>query len=308
LVTITVLGSFVIGITVRVPRLPVLGEGLIGDLFDLGPGGKGTNQAVGAARLGGKVNLIACVGNDLFAPIANELFEDEGISFDHIHRIPDINTAVGMVTVLPSGENSIVGHLGANLAMRPEHVDKAEDLIAQSDVVISQFEVPLDAMERGMELGQKHGALTILNPAPAQVVERKQLAHVDLITPNETETRILQGLAPDDPSPTAELAQRLLDFGVNQIVITRSQRGALIVTNDGTEEIPAPSIEAVDATGAGDSFNASLAVGLAEGLTLHDSVARANYAGAYCATKFGVIDGLPSRPNLDNFIATFKTS
>ena len=94
MVAITVLGSFVIGITIRVPRVPVLGEGLIGDLFDLGPGGKGTNQAVAAARMGGDISLIACVGDDLFAPIADELFEREGISFDHIHRIPDVNTAV----------------------------------------------------------------------------------------------------------------------------------------------------------------------------------------------------------------------
>ena len=235
MVAITVLGSFVVGITIRVPRVPVLGEGLIGDLFDLGPGGKGTNQAVAAARMGGDVSLIACVGDDLFAPIADELFEREGISFDHIHRIRDVNTGVGMVTVLPSGENSIVGHLGANLHMRPEHVAAAEDLIAASDVVMTQFEVPLEAMQQAMELGRKHGALTLLNPAPAQAVEPHQLAHVDLMTPNETEARILLGLEPDDPTPTPELARRLLDLGVKQIVVTRGARGSLIVTPDSFE-------------------------------------------------------------------------
>ena len=283
--------------------MPVLGEGLIGDLFDLGPGGKGTNQAVGAVRLGADVSLIACLGDDLFAPIADELFAREGISSDHIHRVPDINTAVGMVSVLPSGENSIVGHLGANLLMRPHHVDDAEDLIRASDIVISQFEVPLDAVERAMELGRRHGAMTLLNPAPAQRVTPGQLANVDLMTPNETETRILLGLEPDDSTPTPELARRLLDLGVDLIVVTRGERGALIVTADGTEEIPAPAITALDVTGAGDSFNAALAVALGEGRPVPEAVARANCAGAFCATRLGVIDGLPDRDTLDAFAA-----
>ena len=243
------------------------------------------------------------MGDDLFAPVADELFEREGISFDHIHRIPGINTAVGMVTVLPSGENTIVGHLGANLSMRPGYVDEAEGLIAASDVVMTQFEVPLDAMERAMDLGRRHGAFTLLNPAPAQPVAPGQLANVDLMTPNETETRILLGLEPDDPTPTPELARRLLDLGVKQIVVTRGALGSLIVTSDSTEEVKAPAIEALDVTGAGDSFNAALAVGLGEGLPLSKAVERANYAGAYCATRLGVIDGLPTRKILDDFIA-----
>ena len=303
MVAITVLGSFVVGITVRVPRMPVPGEGLIGDLFDLGPGGKGTNQAVGAARLGAGVSLIACTGDDLFAPVADELFEAEGISREHIHRIPGVNTAVGMVTVLPSGENAIVGHLGANMEMRPGHVEAAADQIAGSDIVMAQFEVPPGAVERAMELGRRHGALTLLNPAPARAVEPRQLADVDLLTPNETETRILLGLAPDDPTPTEELARRLLDLGVGRIVVTLGERGSLIATAGGIVEIPAPRIDAVDATGAGDSFNAALATGLGEGLPLPEAVARANCAGAWCATRLGVVDGLPTRAELEEFIA-----
>ena len=298
---ILVIGSFVAGLTVRVPRMPVVGEGLIGDLFDMGPGGKGTNQAIAAARLGAHVELLACVGDDLFAEMAGPLLEGEGISTAHVHRIPDINTGVGLVTLLPSGDNWIVGHLGANMQMRPHHVEAAEPLIARSDIVMAQFEVPLESMARGLELGKKHGAMTILNPAPGQTVDPNLLSNVDVLTPNESETRILLGLAPDDPTPTLELAGRLLALGVERIVVTRGEAGAIIVTGDRIEEVAAVPVRAVDVTGAGDSFNAALAVGLGEGLTLGEAVRRATYAGAYTTTHLGVIDGLPTRAELEAF-------
>ncbi len=300
---IVVIGSFVVGLTVRVPRKPVVGEGLIGDLFDMGPGGKGANQAIAAARLGAQVDLVACVGDDLFAEMADALFQNEGIPSTHIHRVPDINTGVGLVTLLPSGDNWIVGHLGANLQMRPQHVEAAEPLIAGSGIVMAQFEAPLDSIARGLELGSKHGAMTILNPAPGHPADPKLLAHVDVLTPNESEARILLGLPPDDPTPTPELAGRLLNLGVDSIVVTRGEEGAVIVTAGGIEEIPAVPVQALDVTGAGDSFNAALAVGLSEGAALRDAVRQATYAGAYTTTHFGVIDGLPTRKELEAFRA-----
>ena len=298
---IVVVGSFVVGLTVRVPRPPVLGEGLIGDLFDLGPGGKGTNQAVAAARQGAHVDLVACVGDDVFAEIATSLYQREQIATDHIHRIPNINTGVGLVTLLPSGENWIVGHLGANTHMQPDHVDAAESLIAQSDVVMTQYEVPLETVARAMELGHKHGKLTIWNPAPAKAFNRDMLKHVNLLTPNETETRILLDLPPDDPTPTAQLAQGLLDLGVERVVVTLGKKGSLIVTSRGSEAIPALNIKALDVTGAGDSFNAALAVRLAKGMDLRGAVREAGCAGAYTCMHLGVIDGLPTQAELESF-------
>ncbi len=299
---ILVVGSFVVGITIRVPRMPVLGEGLIGDQFDLGPGGKGTNQAIAAARLGAQVNLLACVGDDLLSRIAFDVFEKEGVSLEHIHRIAGVNTAVGVVHLLPSGDNWIVGHLGANLEMRPEHVDAAEDLIAQSDVVLCQYEVPLEVVQRAMALGRQHGIQTIWNPAPALPVSPEAFENVDLLTPNETEIRILLDLPPDDPTSTEELAQRLLARGVCRILVTLGEKGSIAVTADGTEAIPAvPGVRAVDVTGAGDSFNACLAVNLAEGMSLSAAARRASYAGAYAVQHLGVIDGLPTRDALDAF-------
>ena len=299
---IVVIGSFVAGLTVRVPRKPVVGEGLIGDLFDMGPGGKGANQAIAAARLGAHVDLVACVGDDLFAEMAGPLFESEGISTSHLHRIPDINTGVGLVTLLPSGDNWIVGHLGANMQMAPHHVEAAESLIARSDIVMAQFEVPLESMARGLELGKKHGAMTILNPAPGQTVDPGLLSNVDVLTPNASETRILLGLPPDDPTPTIDLAGRLLELGVDRIVVTRGEEGAIIVTAREIEEIAAVPVRALDVTGAGDSFNAALAVALGQGHPLREAVRRATYAGAYTTTRLGVIDGLPTRAELEAFV------
>ena len=251
---IVVIGSYVMSLTVRVPRKPVVGEALIGDLFDMGSGGKGTNQAIAAARLGAKVELVACLGDDTFADMAELLFESEGIATEHIHRIPQSNTGVGLVTLLPSGDNWIVGHLGANLLMQPHHVEAVEPHIARSDVVMAQLEAPLETVARALELGRKHRAMTILNPAPGQTLEADMLAHVDVLTPNESETRILLGLPPDDPTPTLELAGRLLELGVETIVVTRGEEGAVIVSAGGTEEVPAVEVQALDVTGAGDSF------------------------------------------------------
>ena len=301
MINIVVVGSFVLGVTIRVPRMPALGEALIGDLFDMGPGGKGTNQAIAASRLGANVNLVALLGDDIFADVANRVYLAEGIRTEHIHREENINTGVGLVTLLESGGNCIVGHLGANLRMRPEHVDRAEEVIAKSDVVLTQFEVPLDAVARAMELGRKHGAITIWNPAPAKAVSADLLANVDVITPNETEARILVGLEPDDPIAIGELSNRIAGLGVKSSIITMGQQGAMVITGDQREVIPAPQVDALDPTGAGDAFNAALAIGLGEGLSLSKAVEQANYVGAYSVRHLGVVDGLPTKSQLDDF-------
>ena len=296
-------GSFVVGLTMRVPRVPVPGETLIGDSFHMGPGGKGSNQAVGAARLGAVVNLLACVGDDRFADMATDLYAREGLAMRHIHRVAGSYTAMGFVSLLPSGENWITLDMGANLHTSPAHVEAASAQIAVSDVVMTQFEVPPDAVARTLQLGRAHGALTILNPAPARPLSAGALADVDLLTPNETETRILLGLAPDDPAPVAALAQELLGLGVGRVVVTLGERGALIVSADGVEPVPTVALRPLDSTGAGDSFNAALATGLGEGLTLRAAVERACHAGAFTTQRAGVIDGLPTRAELTDFIS-----
>ncbi|MEZ4835133.1 MAG: ribokinase [Caldilineaceae bacterium] len=191
MVKIAVVGSFVVGLTLRVPRPPHVGESLVGDSFDFGPGGKGTNQAVAAARLGAHVDLLAAVGDDLFADVAFDLFAQEGLPTDHIQRVDGINTGVGFVTLLPSGENWIVVDLGANLHVTAQHVDAFAKRIAAADLVLCQLEVTDDVLARTLGLARQHGVFTVLNPGPARTLPPSLLQHVDLLTPNQTEARVL---------------------------------------------------------------------------------------------------------------------
>ena len=292
---IFIVGSYNEGLTIRVPRMPALGESLPGDSFNMGPGGKGSNQAIAAARLGAEVNMLACIGGDIFGDRALQLYAREGIATDHIHRLPDANTGVGFVNILPNGENWITVDLGANLLMTPQHVRDCETIIQRSDIVMTQFEVAPEAVATALALGKANGALTICNPAPARQADAAMFAYVDILTPNATEARILLGLPPDDPSPAEDLARGLLDFGVGSVIVTRGEQGALIVNDGGTVHIPAISIDAVDVTGAGDSFNAALAVFLGEGKSIDEAARQAAVAGAYTAMRLGVIDGLPTR-------------
>jgi ribokinase len=298
---IFVVGSYVEGLTIRVPRQPVVGENIAGDSFNMGPGGKGTNQAIAVARLGASVNLLACIGDDIFGEMALKLYKQENISTDTIYQTPNAYSGVGFVNVLPSGENWITVDMGANMQMTPQHVSDCQNLIAKSDIIMTQFEVPEEAVLEAMQLGKQHNIITMLNPAPARPTHPDLFAHVDILTPNSTEVRILLGLAPDDPTPTQTLARRLLDYGVQTIVVTLGKEGALIVTKEAIVEVPAIPIKAVDVTGSGDSFNAALAVQLSQGASVQEAVHEAVYAGAYTAMHLGVIDGLPTRTQLDTF-------
>jgi ribokinase len=286
-------GSFVVGVTIRVPRAPVPGENLVGSGLDLGAGGKGTNQAIGAARLGAQVQLLACLGDDLFAGMAEALYAKEGIDTAHIHRIPDASTSVGFVTLFPSGENTIVVDLGANLHMTPAHVDAFRPALEAADLVMLQLETPDAVTARTLTLCRAIGVPILLNPAPARALDPAWLPLAEIITPNQTEARLLLGLAPDDPTPTEELARRLLEQGARNVIITLGQAGALLATPSRFTSIPTPHVRAVDVTGAGDAFNAALAVGLAGGASLADAAHIAARAGAYATQHLGVIDGLP---------------
>lgn len=302
---ITVVGSFAVGLTIRAPRFPVQGETLIGRDFDMGPGGKGSNQAVGAARLGAESHFVGLIGADLFGEMAVNLYAAEGVHTKHLRRTSQRNTGVGFITLNDAGDNHIVLDMGANELLAETDVDAAEAVIAQSDVVLAVLEIPPATAARALELAQRHGRIAILNPAPAVPLEPDLLAHVDVLTPNESELRILLGLAPDDPTDTLVLASRLRQMGVRNIVVTRGSQGALVIHADGTtEQVPGVPVEVVDTTGAGDAFTCALAVALAGGQSLSAAVRYATYAGALACTKLGVIPALATKQAIDAFMAT----
>jgi ribokinase len=189
--------------------------------------------------------------------------------------------------------------MSANKLMNAAFVDQAEEQIARSNVVMSVLEIPVEAAGRAMQLGRKHKALTLLNPAPAAPLPDDILRNVDVITPNETELRILMGLAPDDPAPTETLAHQLQVRGAKTIIVTRGERGALILTGDARIAVPPVQVEVVDTTGAGDAFNAGLAVALAEGRDIFTAAKFATCAGALACTRLGVIPALAYRPGIE---------
>ncbi len=300
---ITVVGSFAVGLTLRAPRFPVKGETLIGSDFDMGPGGKGSNQAVGAARLGAESHLVAVIGADIFGDVGVNLYKQEGVGIEHLRRTAERNTGVGFITLNAEGDNHIVLDMGANHLFSTDDVDRAEDVIASSDAVLSVLEIPSATAARGMALARKHGVASILNPAPAQPLDDSLLSQVDVLTPNESELRILCGLAPDDATDTLEIAHRLQKRGVRNLVVTRGGDGALVITPDGkVEHVPGQKVKVVDTTGAGDAFTCALGVALAEGQPLLGAVRFATYAGALACTKLGVIPALPTRAEVEGMM------
>jgi ribokinase len=300
---VTVVGSFAVGMTLCTQRMPVFGETLVGSQFDMGPGGKGSNQAVAAARLGAEAHFVGIIGSDRLGHIARALYEEEGVNTEHLEETTATSTGVGFIIVNPQGKNGIILDLGANKLINRQLVAKAESLIARSDVVLSVLEIPVEAAAEAMALGRKYGIRTILNPAPASPLPDDMLHTIDLMTPNETELRILMGLAPDDDVSTRELARELQKkFGIT-VVVTLGESGMILVDTNGTSEFHAVPVDVVDTTGAGDAFTAGLAVSLAEGKDLSSAIRFAGCNGALACTKYGVIPSLARREEVDQLFA-----
>jgi ribokinase len=305
---ITVVGSFAVGLTIRAPNIPVFGVTMFGSNFDMGPGGKGSNQAVATARLGADSSLVAIIGRDKLADIATDLYKAEGVGTQFLEQTAESPTGVGFIILNNKGENFIILDMGANNRMDPAFVDRAESRIAESDVVMAVLEIPVPAAMRAMELGRKHGKKTILNPAPAAPLPDAIFPLVDYLTPNESELRILLGLRPDDPRPSRELVEMLRKRGVANVVVTLGSRGVLVVTDKIDAAIPAAKIEVVDTTGAGDAFNSGFAVALAEGRDVLDAARFGVACGAIVCTKLGVIPGMPQRADADAMYRTIPAS
>jgi ribokinase len=292
---ITVVGSFAVGMTLRTDRMPIFGETLLGSDFDMGPGGKGSNQAVGTAMLGADSYFVGIVGDDKLSEIATDMYAQKGVNNKYLVKTNRRATGVGFIIINQAGENGIILDMGANELMDTNFVDTAEEQIARSAMVMSVLEIPIVAAARAMELGKNHGVPTILNPAPAAKLDGGVFKFIDYLTPNETEVRILLGLAPDDPTPTLDLAEQLRKKGVTNLIVTRGEKGSLVMTERGVQEISGVKVEVIDTTGAGDAFNSGLAVALAEGKELIEAVKFATCAGAIACTKLGVVPSFGDR-------------
>jgi ribokinase len=301
--TITVIGSFAVGLTIRASKLPIFGETMLGSDFDMGPGGKGSNQAVATARLGAQSALLAILGKDKLAGIATDLYAAEGVDASLVTSRGERGTGVGFIILNHTGENFIILDMGANELMDAEAVDAGETRITRSDVVMTVLEVPTVAAAHAMELGRRHGVKTVLNPAPARQLPDSIFSSVDYLTPNESELRILLGLPPDDPRSSRELGAELRRRGARNVIVTLGRSGALILNDDLDLLVPAIDVAVTDTTGAGDAFNSGFAVALAEGRGIVDAVRFGVVCGAIACTKLGVIPSLPDRAKADALYA-----
>jgi ribokinase len=299
---IFVVGSYMQAFVMRTPRFPRDGETVFGTSSEIGPGGKGSNQAIGAARLGARVDMLASVGADAFGEEARRLWEREGIEERWIHVCTSEPTGIASILVNDDGQNRIIVHPAANALLGPRDVDEAEEAIAAAQVLVAQFESPIEAVERALELAKSHGVLTILNPAPARRVSDCLLSLVDIATPNEEEVQALGGSPKGD---RREAARALRVRGVNTVVLTLGEAGAYLLGDSGAQTMPGINVPVVDTTGAGDAFTAALAVALARGRLIEDAVRFANLGGAYCVTRPGVVPGLGTEVDLVSLRGAF---
>ncbi|HET6387386.1 MAG TPA: ribokinase [Armatimonadota bacterium] len=291
---VVVVGSSNLDLVAQVERAPGPGETVLCETYFTAPGGKGANQAVAAARMGAPVVFIACVGDDAAGAATRAGCERDGIDVRHVVMIPDAPTGAAFIWVDRSGENRIVVASGANRRLSPAHVDSAAADFAQAAVVLCQLETPLPTVRRALERGREAGARVILNPAPAAALDRELLSLVDILTPNESEAARLLGLPEAQTETPEELAERLLIAGAGAIVLTRGERGVLVLASSGSPvHIPAPPIDVVDTTGAGDVFSGALAAFLAGGADLVTAARLAVTAASLACTRPGAQPSIP---------------
>ncbi|MCI0362004.1 MAG: ribokinase [Planctomycetaceae bacterium] len=294
---IVVVGSINMDLVARVPHLPRPGETVRGSAFSQVPGGKGANQAVAAALLGADVTMIGRVGNDAFGQQLLASLKTQGVHTKHVHVTPDCPSGLALIGVEDSGQNVITVIGGANERLTPEDVQASEAAIADADALLVQLEVPLQTVVAAVQLAAKHGALTILDPAPAPAAPLPaELYGVDLISPNQSEAEALTGIAVVTMGAAQRAAAALHERGVKRVVIKLGERGAFASEIGGEAiQLPAPQVNVVDTTAAGDAFTAALAVALVDGRSLADATRFACTAGSLATTRPGGQDAMPLR-------------
>lgn len=296
-----VVGSSNTDMVIKAAHLPRPGETILGGTFFMNPGGKGANQAVAIARLGGPVTFICKTGSDIFGHQSQQLFEEEGINTSYVFSDSGNPSGVALITVDEKAENCIVVASGANANLLPSDLEKAEEAIERADLVLMQLEVPMETVCFVADIAWQKGKKVILNPAPAHPLPVDLLRHLYLITPNETEAEMITGVEITDESSAGEAARALSGMGVQHVIITLGSKGALIYSNGKAEMVPALKVEAVDTTAAGDVFNGALTVALSEGRSLKEAARFACKASAISVTRVGAQSSAPYRNEVDIF-------
>ena len=296
---IVVVGSANVDLTTFTDQFPKPGETLFGKSFDLGFGGKGANQAVAAAYCGGEAHMVARVGDDLFGPASIRNFKELGIGAKHVKMVKNVSTGVAPIFVEANGQNRILVVKGANDKLTPKAVGKAASLLKKADMIVLQFEIPLETIYHTVKLAKKYNVPVLLNPAPAMKVDVAKIQSVDYFIPNESEAETITGKAVKTVDDAKKCAEHLLSRGLKRIILTLGERGALLASKDGIDLVPPFAVKSVDSTGAGDAFIGSFAVFLGEGLREREAVARANLYAAISTTGIGTQKSFIKRRKFD---------
>jgi ribokinase len=302
---ITVVGSYLVALVMDSERIPLKGETLMGAKFRTTHGGKGSNQAVQAARLGARVNFAGRIGNDPYGKSFLELLKAENIDAEFVFISDDLPTGAGFIICSADGQNLITIDIAATRRFCKQDIDLSLKTISKNDIVLAQLEIPIETALYALSKAKQEGAVTILNPAPAQNLSGQYLEYIDILTPNETEARICIGMAPDEKISDEAVARQLMETGCKHVIITLGERGSLWFHKGIAHAVPPFTVDRViDCTGAGDAFNAALAVALAEGKEMPEAIFFANATGALSVTKSDTIPSFHYRNEVETFIKT----
>ena len=293
---ISILGIFVADLTFRTDRMPIKGETFIGNSFKLGPGGKGSNQAVATRRAGAETIFITKIGKDTFGEMAMKLYADEGINAEYVWEIPDMATGAASIVVNEeTSENLIIVVPGAADDMVPHDLEAAEAGIAKSSFFMASLEVPIPVMQRGLEVAKRNRIPTILNPAPAAILPDEVYGLSDYFTPNETEASMLAGIPVENVDQAEAAAKIFLDRGVKTAVITLGEIGVYVRNSEISQHVPAFDMgdKVLETTGAGDAFNGGFAHALAQGMSLIEAIRFGSATAAISVTRLGTAPAMP---------------
>lgn len=299
---IMVFGSFVVDLTSWAPHFPLPGETVKGNRFKLGPGGKGSNQAVAANRAHGDITLVTKVGNDFFGQVALDFFKNEKMNTQYVLVDNQKETGTALIMVdEETGQNQILVVSGACDNITDKDIEEADTLINQSDIILLQLEINIDALEKIVDIAHSKGKMIVLNTAPMQNISDDLLQKIDIITPNEIEAGILTHMKIKNEQDAEIAAKILIQKGVKNVVITLGKNGVYVMTPDKKETIPAMKVEAVDTTGAGDAFNGGFVTALSEGMDIFQAAKFGSIVGALSVTKLGTAPAMPYRDEIDKY-------
>lgn len=301
---IVVVGSLNMDLVIEVDRIPKIGETIKGEEMSYLIGGKGSNQAVAACRLGNEVSMIGCVGKDTFGDKILKHLKEEGVNVDGIKR--DEATFTGIATIFKTkSDNSIVVIPGANDFCDKDLIDKNIETIKSADILITQLEIPMETVEYALKVAKENGVKTILNPAPAREISKEILGNADFITPNETEFEIISGKTFEDGNEFEEaMIAWQKENPSTRLVVTRGKDGSSYVEDNNIKTMKTIKVDVVDTTGAGDTFNGALAHGVSHNLLMDEAVKFAGTAASLSVTKFGAQTGMPKFEEVNNILNT----